>query len=1015
MIRFIIIALLIFAPMRVSAQKSSVYPVLPQKKQLTSFSLNSPVNSRKTSNQSFRVLAIRVEFKEDNNPLTSGSGKFDYSTDTGDTVDSPPHNRRYFLDHIEALKRYYTRVSNGKVDITYDLFPAGEQAAYTLPEEMAYYNPITTEEQLDMRLSELLRDAVESADADPAVDFSLYNTIIIFHAGVGADFALEDPALNPTPHDLPSVYLDLKHLRRTIGNNIEDYPGIPVDGGEYVTSAVILPETESKRGVQIGLNGIAAHQFGHYLGLPPLFNTASGRSAIGKWGLMCVGFANLNGVVPAEPCAWSKVFLEWEVPVEVQNGTNLTVVPSKAANGTKIYKIPITPTEYFLIENRQQDFTGDGLNLTKSTSGVVLEADDYDVDIPGSGLLIWHIDERIIAAGLRNYSVNAEPYMRGVDLEEADGSQDIGESFPGLIPGMLSPENGLEWDAFYAGNNTEFTPVTAPGSMSNSRGNSHIYINNISEKSNSMTFSVKREWYVEDFPLFLGGDFSLIIDMAPMWLDPFAPDSIKLIVPSINGSIFALNGRNEPFIDNGSMSVIYDSFGDSSIVGVPLFIEVEHPLASVPALTQSSLSPGDLYRRLVIATYEPKIKVYSLNDADGDLFGDLVNEWDLPAWVTSPVMISDWIITGVDDGTARFYNSDGSLAHAAAGSGNIIGLTGIQDAVNPLTVFLSSNGGFGYISGTTLVSTGDIGFTVLLVPLFSDIDADATEEFVVIGLHGELFINEEPPVVNNFEVIFHFSPVAGDINGDGFREIIVVSGSKIYAITHSGVFVSGFHIDIRTQGYRGIITTEPILGDITGDGKQNILFGTSEGNVMAIDDNGRMVQGFPLPLGSSAIGSLTLLKNALSDRLELAALDIAGYLYVWDLETTFNDKTIAWGTYGGGNAHLRHNVESLTTVAHPPANRLMPADRVYNWPNPNDGNWTNIRYYLYHEAEVKIRIFTQVGELVAELKGPGVAQTDNEVRWDLTGIESGIYLAEVTATGSRLTEKKIIKIAVIKE
>ena len=213
MIRFIIIALLSLAPLSVFAQKSNIYPVLLQKKQLSSFSLKSSVNSRKTSGRSFGVLAIRVEFKEDNNPLTSGIGKFDYTTDIGDTVDPPPHDRQYFLDHLEALRRYYARVSHGKVDITCDLFPAGEQASYTLPEEMAYYNPNTTEQQLDMRLSELVRDAVESADADPAVDFSLYNAIIIFHAGVGADFAIEDPALNPTPNDLPSVYLDLNHLR----------------------------------------------------------------------------------------------------------------------------------------------------------------------------------------------------------------------------------------------------------------------------------------------------------------------------------------------------------------------------------------------------------------------------------------------------------------------------------------------------------------------------------------------------------------------------------------------------------------------------------------------------------------------------------------------------------------------------------------------------------------------------------------------------------------------------------
>ena len=108
--------------------------------------------------------------------------------------------------------------------------------------------------------------------------------------------------------------------------------------------------------------------------------------------------------------------------------------------------MPITPYEYFLIENRSTDHDEDGLNVVQGASGVIIEVDDYDYDIPGPGILIWHIDERIIAAGLAANAVNTDPARRGVDLEEADGAQDIGELFPGIIPGTLTPENGLSWE-----------------------------------------------------------------------------------------------------------------------------------------------------------------------------------------------------------------------------------------------------------------------------------------------------------------------------------------------------------------------------------------------------------------------------------------------------------------------------------------------------------------------------------------------------------------------------------------
>jgi hypothetical protein len=69
---------------------------------------------------------------------------------------------------------------------------------------------------------------------------------------------------------------------------------------------------------------------------------------------------------------------------------------------------------------------------------------------------------------------------------------------------------------------------------------------------------------------------------------------------------------------------------------------------------------------------------------------------------------------------------------------------------------------------------------------------------------------------------------------------------------------------------------------------------------------------------------------------------------------------------------------------------------------------------LSGDAEVKISIYDSAGDLVKELSGPGLAQADNEVVWNLNGIQSGIYLARVEAKGAGETSVAIIKIAVVK-
>ena len=93
----------------------------------------------------------------------------------------------------------------------------------------------------------------------------------------------------------------------------------------------------------------------------------------------------------------------------------------------------------------------------------------------------------------------------------------------------------------------------------------------------------------------------------------------------------------------------------------------------------------------------------------------------------------------------------------------------------------------------------------------------------------------------------------------------------------------------------------------------------------------------------------------------------------------------------------------------------MPTDKVYNWPNPVYGKTTNIRYFLNGTASsVKVRIMDLAGELVTTITGPANSGFDNEVQWDVSTVQSGIYIAVIELQGGSCNETPSIKIAVVK-
>jgi len=496
---------------------------------------------------SVRIAAIRVSFLEDDSPGTTGDGSFllNAPVDTCGkyTIDPVPHDRSYFESQLVAVNNYYRSVSYGKFGLDLDqstVFPLSDENSYVLPEKMDYYHPYNQTDLHDQLVTELFRDAIETAHNDDEIDFSNYDHIVVFHAGIGQDFSL--PFLDPTPEDIPSTFIDGDMLQEYVG-------GVLQYGSATINQGIILPETqnhlfyqeseniffdaEEPCDYQYGLTGTFALMLGFAIGLPPLWNTNSGQSGIGIFGLMDQGSNNGRGLIPAPPDAWCRKFAGWELPLIVMPSKTINL-PSRSEDN--LVQIPINETEYFLIENRTNWYRGnmyidstryliyenteryppfvevlfDSVAVEKDENGVVTNIPDYDLGLPASGLLIWHIDENNIYSGLDNYLVNGDRANRGVDLEEADGAQDIG--FPSIFL-FSDPSTGYFGDLWFKGNPEYervnpsmkglapvFGTFTYPSTVSNEGASTFITIGDISAQADTMSFTISSSLLADGFP-----------------------------------------------------------------------------------------------------------------------------------------------------------------------------------------------------------------------------------------------------------------------------------------------------------------------------------------------------------------------------------------------------------------------------------------------------------------------------------------------------------------------------------
>ncbi|MGI0149957.1 MAG: M6 family metalloprotease domain-containing protein, partial [Thermoplasmata archaeon] len=287
----------------------------------------------------------------------------------------------------------------------------------------------------------LVTEAVRLADA--TVDFAPFDTngdgvvdhLMVIHAGAGQETG-------------GSTDLIWSHRWAVLDAN----PAIPGSQALTADNVQIFGYTMVSEDSPVG---VAAHEFGHDLGLPDLYDMDESSDGAGIWDIMAVGtwIGTPAGTSPAHFSAWSKMFLGWVAPTEVTTALIGGSIPSVETSG-QVFRLGIggsSSTEYFLVENRQPA--------------------GFDAALPGSGLLIWHIDE--------SRSSNNQDTQRWVDLEEAD------EAVNGDRP--TGPDD--PWRNTASG----WGPDTTPDSRTDSGTETGWRVRDVSASEATMTATIARD------------------------------------------------------------------------------------------------------------------------------------------------------------------------------------------------------------------------------------------------------------------------------------------------------------------------------------------------------------------------------------------------------------------------------------------------------------------------------------------------------------------------------------------
>ncbi len=896
-------------------------------------------------------VTLRVEFQTDNHWVTTGDGRFLTTEwtghDTSYVLDPLPHDRAYFRAHLTFIDHYWNSVSGGRIRISQDdslLLPLGGES-YVLSQPMRYYaNP----DSLDQRLAGLVYESVKAA-VDSGEFQADNDGVIIYHAGVGQDFNID---LDDSPFDIPSFYFDDDYLSTYLP--AEKYAFLTANG---CRRGVVLPEMQNQLKINIALNGTEILLTGMLLGLPPLYDTETGRSGAGIFGLMDQGSNNTGGLCPVKPSAFERCLLGASLPVEITSSRSLRLLPDE------VYRLSVSSNEYFLIEFRKNTgIWADSLNWSRAdindplamlqaldsmglvqytrTNGVVTGISNYDLSLPASGILIWRIVEPDVMGGNPN---GADVPM--VNLVEADGGDDIGKYYGTFDP---SVNNGWKWDMWFKDN---------PGFNDNNPASYKLQFNDTTHPDTRSVSGRPSGIAIRDFKFYADSAvIQLVIDPpADRIFSGLVFDEMSTALPPASSLSEALIGYRDSslFLYNGSGLVEIYRHADAYEKGRTALITFENDLLQVvngdDGARFSRLSYSGPGLALTESAYGNT--THSIDLSHISLWNDSL--FLPPAETGNPAFILDigtWSLSELDTASFPFipFVIDEEWGYVNAPAAAVMN--------NMLTV--------GY----------EYGFRPALTISH--------------------FIDDLPEIPLRAEEHQFSDMVPIHLNDDGVFEFLALTAFNgrptLSAFTQRGYLLDGFPV---FKNYRE-------LRVYYLDGEPRILAYDPAGVIDVYEKNAMRAFSLPAPVNAASL----FMEQVSADTAWLVA---DGCIYQLPSDSVY------WGYRGKDAVHrnAQHALQPAVTVV---SETLIRNALIYNYPNPAEHGITKFRYFATGAESVSIDIYQLSGRHAETLTQAPVDLQWNEVVWRTDRFESGVYIAKVTVSDGIKTETYFVKPAILK-
>lgn len=261
-----------------------------------------------------------------------------------------------------SVHDYFHAQSYGEFNVVFDLVyvqVSGDAQKYASTQK---------DDENSQYLVEDIMEVLKTLD----IDWSLYdwnddgyvNQLLIVYAGKG----MNDGGGSDTiwPHQ----WWMSEHLKdRQQGVYCEP---IPVEGGDktyLVDCYCALAELTRKN--DYGSFGTICHEYSHCFGFPDFYNSST--QIVGTWDLMDYGNFNGSGYQPSGYSAHERWLMGWLTPIECTESITVSDMPALCDEPQAyLLRNDAYENEYYIIENRQQR--------------------DWDTSLPGSGIVIFHID-----------------------------------------------------------------------------------------------------------------------------------------------------------------------------------------------------------------------------------------------------------------------------------------------------------------------------------------------------------------------------------------------------------------------------------------------------------------------------------------------------------------------------------------------------------------------------------------------------------------------------------------------